>query len=76
MNEIGESTTKIYQSERSTDLKTGRTNLVIKVDGKTCISFPIEGQVPKRYAGFSLILEDLEDALLWLRNVSGVLIVV
>ncbi len=53
--------------ERTVDPDIGRTQLNVTLDGRDCVNITIAGGRAKSYVGFDLILQDLEDALGWIR---------
>jgi len=59
--------------EKSVDKETGKTILAVKANGKECEIFILEGPIAKRYIGFNLILQDLEDSLWWIRKAYSLL---
>ncbi|MDH5217392.1 MAG: hypothetical protein OEX19_06845 [Gammaproteobacteria bacterium] len=58
---------------RTVDSEKGKSIIKVIEDGEECETFVLEGKVAKRYIGFSLILQDLIDIILWLEKAHSCL---
>jgi hypothetical protein len=62
-----------FTSERTTDEATGKTKLVVRLEGRECLQEKLTGPIAKSYVGFVSIRQDLEDAAEMLRAAYALL---
>ncbi len=58
----------LFEDERSVDSETGKSIVKVTANGVECENIVLTGPVAKRYVGLSIITQDLDDALRWIRK--------